>query len=177
MSAFDLEQCIGILERTPRVLRELLAGLPAEWTRKNEGSDTWSPYDVVGHLIHGEKTDWIQRAEIILSDASDRRFVPFDRLAQFRDAPTPSLDALIGEFSDRRRANLDRLRALHLTPADLDRTGIHPEFGTVTLRQLLSTWVVHDFDHLVQISRVMAKQLTVDVGPWVAYLRVVRETA
>jgi hypothetical protein len=175
VSAFDLDRCLEILDRTPRVLRELLASLPDAWTRRNEGGDTSSPYDVVGHLIHAEKTDWLQRAEIILSASPDKRFVPFDRLAQFGHAQGPSIETLIEEFGERRRANLERLRARRLTDADLDRTGIHPEFGAVTLRQLLSTWVVHDLDHLVQISRVMAKQLTGDVGPWVAYLRVVRE--
>lgn len=175
MTAFDLDHCVEILDRTPRVLRELLAGLPTDWTGQNEGADTWAPYDVIGHLVHGEKTDWIQRAEIILGASPDKRFVPFDRLAQFRDARGQSLETLLDEFAERRRANLERLRGWHLTDADLDRTGIHPEFGPVTLRQLLSTWVVHDLDHVVQISRVMAKRLKVDVGPWVAYLRVIRD--
>ena len=175
MTRFSLEQCVDILERTPQVVRELLAGLPADWTRSNEGGQTWSPYDVVGHLIHGEKTDWIPRAEIILGTDLDKRFKPFDRTAMFRESQGRSLEDLIEEFGDLRRASLERLQGLRLTDADLDRTGVHPEFGPVTLRQLLSTWAVHDLDHIVQISRVLAKQMTGDVGPWVAYLRVLRE--
>jgi hypothetical protein len=172
---FNLDQCVEILERTPQVVRELLAGLPAVWTRTNEGGQTWSPYDVVGHLIHGEKTDWIPRAEIMLGPGPDKRFTPFDRTAMFRESQGQSLEDLIEEFGELRRASLDRLQALRLTEADLDRTGVHPEFGSVTLRQLLATWVVHDLDHIVQISRVLARQMTAEVGPWVAYLRVLRE--
>jgi hypothetical protein len=175
VTEFRLDQCVEILERTPQVVRELLAGLPATWTRHNEGGQTWSPYDVVGHLIHGEKTDWIPRAEIILGPGPDKRFTPFDRTAQFRDSQDQSLEDLVEEFGELRRASLERLRSLRLTGADLERTGVHPEFGPVTLRQLLATWVVHDLDHIVQISRVMARQMRTDVGPWVAYLRVLRE--
>ncbi len=175
MTSFNLDQCLEILERTPEVVRELLAGLPANWTRTNEGGETWSPFDVIGHLIHGEKTDWIPRVEIILGSGPDKKFKPFDRTAMFRDSEGQSLEDLIEEFGEVRRASLERLQAMPLTDADLDRTGIHPEFGTVTLRQLLATWVVHDLDHIVQISRVMARQLTADVGPWIAYLRVLRE--
>ena len=175
MTRFNLDQCTEILERTPQVVRELLAGLPATWTRTNEGGQTWSPYDVVGHLIHGEKTDWIPRAEIILGPGPDRRFTPFDRTAMLRESHDRTLEDLVEEFGELRRASLDRLQGFRLTEADLDRTGIHPEFGPVTLRQLLSTWVVHDLNHIVQISRVMARQMTADVGPWVAYLRVLRE--
>jgi hypothetical protein len=175
VTEFRLDQCVEILERTPQVVRELLAGLPAVWTRTNEGGQTWSPYDVVGHLIHGEKTDWIPRAEIMLGPGPDKRFTPFDRTAMFRESQGQSLEDLIEEFGELRRASLDRLQALRLTEADLDRTGVHPEFGSVTLRQLLATWVVHDLDHIVQISRVLARQMTAEVGPWVAYLRVLRE--
>lgn len=175
MTRFNLDQCTEILERTPQVVRELLAGLPASWTRTNEGGQTWSPYDVVGHLIHGERTDWIPRAEIILGPGPDKRFTPFDRTAMLRASHDQTLEDLIEEFGDLRRASLERLEGFRLTEADLDRTGVHPEFGPVTLRQLLSTWVVHDLDHIVQISRVMARQMTADVGPWVAYLRVLRE--
>ncbi len=175
MTRFNLDQCTEILERTPQVVRELLAGLPAAWTRTNEGGQTWSPYNVVGHLIHGEKTDWIPRAEIILGPGPDRRFTPFDRTAMLRERRDQTLEDLIEEFGELRRASLDRLQGFRVTDADLDRTGVHPEFGPVTLRQLLSTWVAHDLDHIVQISRVMARQLTADVGPWVAYLRVLRE--
>ena len=175
MRAFRLDQCVEILERTPQVVRELLAGLPANWTRTNEGGETWSPYDVIGHLIHGEKTDWIPRAEIILGPGSDKRFTPFDRTAQSRESQGKSLEDLIEDFGELRRASLERLQGFRLTEKDLDRTGVHPEFGQVTLRQLLATWVVHDLDHIVQISRVMARQMREEVGPWIAYLRVVRE--
>ena len=175
MRAFSLDQCVEILERTPQVVRELLAGLPANWTRTNEGGETWSPYDVIGHLIHGEKTDWIPRAEIILGPGSDKRFTPFDRTAQTRESQGKSLEDLIEDFGELRRASLEQLQGFRLTEKDLDRTGVHPEFGEVTLRQLLATWVVHDLDHIVQISRVMARQMREEVGPWIAYLRVVRE--
>lgn len=172
---FDLNLSIAVLERTPVVLRSLLGGLSDDWTRATEGPDTWSPCDVVGHLIHGDRTDWIPRLDIILGDGPDRTFHPFDRFAQFRESEGKSLDRLLDEFAEVRAASLSALRARQLTDADLDRTGIHPTFGTVNARQLLSTWTVHDLDHLVQISRVMARQLHDEVGPWIAFLRVVRE--
>lgn len=172
---FDLEKAIAVLERTPGVLRTLLSGLPDDWTTGTEGPDTWSPYDVVGHLIHGERTDWITRLEIILGDGPDRTFAPFDRFAQFEESRGKSLAQLLDEFAGARAASLDRLRAFDLTEAHLDRTGVHPTFGTVTARQLLATWTVHDLDHVMQISRVMAKQLGPEVGPWVEFLRIVRD--
>jgi len=171
---FDVGASIALLERTPSVLRALLSGLPDVWTTPNEGPDTWSPYDVVGHLIHGERVDWMTRLGIILSDGPDRTFEPFDRFAQFRESQGKSLQTLLDEFAELRAANLQHLRSLRLTEADLDRTGIHPKFGTVTARQLLSTWTAHDLDHVMQISRVMAHQLSSEVGPWVEYLRIVR---
>ena len=171
---FDLEKCVDVLQRTPAVLDALLAGLSEDWTAHNEGPDTWSPYDVVGHLIHGERTDWMARLEIILSDGPDKRFAPFDRFAQFEESRGRTLADLLREFREVRAANLARLRALQLQPADLDRTGVHPRFGEVTLRQLLATWTVHDLDHLMQISRVMAKQIGVETGPWIEYLRILR---
>lgn len=174
---FDLDTSIALLERTPGVLRTLLSGLPDPWIIGTEGPDTWSPYDVVGHLIHGERTDWMARLDIILGDGPDKRFVPFDRFAQFHESRGKSLGMLLDEFAAVRAGNLARLRALNLTEADLDRTGTHPKFGRVTARQLLSTWTVHDLDHLMQISRVMAVQLREEVGPWIEYLRVVREPA
>ena len=175
VDALDVDRCVEILERTPRVVRALLAGLPAEWTRGTEGPETWSPYDVVGHLVHGERTDWIARAEIILGPGPDKRFRPFDRTAQFRESAGRPLDALLDEFDAARRASLTRLREMAPTEADLDRSGIHPAFGPVTLRQLLAAWVAHDLDHLVQISRVMARQVTAEAGPWREYLRVLRD--
>jgi hypothetical protein len=172
---FDLNACLEVLDRTPGVLERMLGGLSDEWTTANEGPDTWSPYDVVGHLIHGERTDWMARMDIILSDGPDRTFVPFDRFAQFEESRGKSLTALLAEFAAVRAANVARVRARRLTGAELDRTGTHPTFGTVTLRQLLATWTAHDFDHLVQISRVMAQQVGPHIGPWVEYIRVVRE--
>ena len=171
---FDLNSSLALLERTPGVLEALLGGLPADWTHQNEGPDTWSPYDVLGHLIHGERTDWMARMDIILRDGGDRRFVPFDRFAQFRESEGKSLGELLREFREVRTANVAYVRSRKLDDHALDKTGIHPTFGEVTLRQLLSTWTVHDLDHLMQISRVMGKQLKEDVGPWVEYLRVAR---
>lgn len=172
--AFDLERSIRILARTPAVLDTLLRDLPPEWTHVNEGPDTWSPYDVIGHLIHGERTDWIVRAGVILGDAADKTFVPFDRFAQFSMDQTEPIESRLATFAALRESNLKALTALELTDRDLDKMGEHPALGRVTLRQLLSTWVAHDLDHVVQISRVMAKQLTDDVGPWVEYIRVLR---
>ncbi len=169
---FTLELGLQILERTPAVLRTWLDGLSSAWTDATEGPDTWSPYDVIGHLIHGERTDWMARVMVIMNGGGT--FNKFDRFAQFEESKGKSLADLLDEFAGARRESLAQLRALNLTEADLDRTGTHPSFGTVTLRQLLSTWVAHDLDHLMQISRVMGKQLKDDIGPWVEYLRVAR---
>ena len=169
---FTVSLAVEVLERTPEVLRTLLSGLSPAWTTATEGPDTWSPYDVVGHLIHGERTDWITRAEIIR--AGGGTFQTFDRFAQFRESEGKTIGQLLDEFAGVRRENLVRVRSWALTEADLDRTGTHPKFGTVTMRQLLATWVAHDLDHLMQISRVMGRQLSTDVGPWTEYLRVVR---
>ena len=171
---FDLEQAIAILERTPRTLRAMLDELPREWTESNEGADTWSPYDVVGHLIHGEKTDWIPRARIILEHGEARPFTPFDRVAMKDASRGKSFGTLLDDFEAAREGSVRALRGLKLKPADLVRTGTHPELGQVTLAQLLATWVAHDLDHIVQIARTMAKQYANEVGPWSAYLRVVR---
>ena len=171
---FDLTNGVAVLERTPATLRSLLTGLSASWTDATEGPDTWSPYVVVGHLIHGERTDWIPRAEIILSQGDDRRFTPYDRLAQFRESQGKTLAELLDEFADLRARNLATLRGWHLTDAQLALTGVHPEFGDVTLRQLLACWVAHDLGHIVQVARVMAKQYRGAVGPWTAYLSVMK---
>ena len=170
---FTIDRGLEILERTPGVLRALLSGLSPEWLSAKEGPDTWNPYDVVGHLIHGERTDWMARANIILRGGGT--FAVFDRFAQFRESEGKSLGQLLDDFDAARRANLNTLRTLALTDADLEKTGTHPKFGTVTLRQLLSTWVAHDLDHLMQISRVMGKQLRDDAGPWVEYMRILQE--
>jgi uncharacterized damage-inducible protein DinB len=160
----------AVLERTPATLRSLLGGLPAEWTTASEGPDTWSPYDILGHLIHGERTDWMQRARIILDRGPSRRFTPFDRFAQFQESQGKPLGDLLDEFASLRAANLAVLADWHLTGAELDLTGEHQDFGTVTLRQLLATWVAHDLNHLAQMARVMARQYRDAVGPWRAYL-------
>jgi hypothetical protein len=175
MMPFDLQSAIVVLERTPSALSALLGGLPDEWTRATEGPNTWSPYDVVGHLIHGERTDWIPRARIILDHGATRPFEPFDRAAMFRESAGKSLSGLLAEFAELRRANLETLNGRGLTDRELELEGRHPELGSVTLRQLLATWVVHDLGHIAQISRVMAKQYSAEVGPWRAYLTVIND--
>ncbi|MFI5071172.1 MAG: DinB family protein [Terriglobales bacterium] len=167
-----LSEAMQILERGPGTVDQMLRGLPDEWVRATEGGDTWSCYDVVGHLIHGEVTDWLPRARIILEHGESRTFEPFDRLAQLKEDRTQPLERLLDRFKKLREQNLTALRGMHLSSDDLSRTGTHPELGTVTLRQLLSTWGVHDLTHISQISRVLAKQYEAEVGPWKAYLGV-----
>ena len=167
---FKLDKAIELLERTPGVIEVLLTGLSPEWIMNNEGNDTWSPYDIIGHLIHGEKTDWIVRMEIIISDNEDKRFQPFDRFAQFEQSKGKTLQQLIDEFKELRKQNIAVLISKNFNESTLNKTGIHPAFGIVTLSQLLSTWVVHDLSHIAQIARVMAKQYKTEVGPWQAYL-------
>ena len=169
---FDFADGVAVLERTPAVLRALLTGLPATWTDADEGPDTWSPFTVVGHLLHGERTDWLPRIRIILAQGEQRQFAPFDRFAQFEESRGKSLHTLLDEFAAARRDNLDAVRSLGITDAQLDLTGEHPALGTVTLRNLLSTWVAHDLGHVVQIGRAMAVQYREEVGPWRAYLSV-----
>lgn len=169
---FELATGVPVLERTPRALRELLGGLPENWTTPNEGPETWSAFDVVGHLIHGEKTDWIPRARLILDSGRQIPFTPFDRFAQFRASEGKTLAALLDEFAVARAKSLTTLRSWNLTESQLSLEGEHPEFGAVTLRQLLATWVAHDLGHLVQIGRVMAKQYRDAIGPWATYLSV-----
>ena len=166
----DLAHIIPVLERTPATLRAMLGGLSSAWTDPNEGPGSWSPRDVVGHLIHGERTDWIPRARIILAQGKNRRFAPFDREAMLRDDAGASLEGLLDEFARLRLENLAILQAWHLVPAQLSLTGEHPEFGSVTLAQLLATWVTHDLSHIAQVARVMARQQRDAVGPWRAYL-------
>jgi hypothetical protein len=169
---FELVQAGEILERTPSVLNSMLHGLDASWTDANEGADTWSPYVIVGHLIHGERTDWIPRAELILAQGSNRKFTPYDRFAQFHESQGKSLGDLLDEFARLRAENLKTVRSWNLTDAQLALEGEHPEFGAVTLSQLLSTWVAHDLGHIAQVARVMAKQYRDAVGPWREYLPV-----
>jgi GNAT superfamily N-acetyltransferase len=169
-----LEQTVALLARTPRTLDVLLRDLPAEWTRTNEGDGTWSVYDIVGHLAHGERTEWMARAKMILEFGETRTFDRFDRLAQERESQGRTLGQLLDEFAHLRSKNLETLRALNLLPDDLERRGRHPVFGTVTLGQLLATWAAHDMTHLHQISRVMAHQYREAVGPWSVYLGVLQ---
>jgi hypothetical protein len=151
----------------------MLADLPAAWTERDEGPETWSPFVILGHLIHGERTDWIPRARIILDQGANRRFTPYDRFAQFRESAGKSVAALLDELEDLRKGNLTTLRGWQLTDDQLSLTGEHPEFGAVTLRQLLATWVAHDLGHIAQVARVMAKQYRDAIGPWRAYLPIV----
>ena len=167
---FDIAQSIAVLERTPSTLRAMLAGLGPEWLEATEGPETWSPYIIVGHLIHAERTDWIPRAQLILAQGTNRRFTPFDRFAQFRESEGRPMAELLDEFARLRSETLATLKGWRLTDARLALEGEHPEFGAVTLRQLLSTWVAHDLGHIAQIARVMAKQYRGAVGPWRAYL-------
>ncbi len=171
---FSFATAIPILRRTPEVLDRLLRDLPPDWVSGTEGPETWSPFDVVGHLIHGERTDWVPRVEHLLAHGEAVPFPPFDRFAQFEASRGKRLPELLDTFRAQRTESLARLAALGLTDRDLDRTGTHPEFGRVTLRQHLATWVAHDLDHIVQIARVMGRQYADAVGPWSRYLRVVR---
>jgi DinB superfamily len=170
MIPYQLTESIGILSRTPLVLESLLQDMPIVWAFNNEGKDTFSPYDVVGHLIHGEKTDWMTRMEIILSDRLDKTFESYDRFAQFKDSKGKTLNQLLIDFKTLRQHNLAMLKSKNLQEKDLLKTGIHPSFGVVTLQQLLATWTVHDLSHIAQITRVMCKQYKEEVGPWKNYL-------
>jgi hypothetical protein len=169
---FQLDQAREILRRTPSTLKALLSDLPDEWVLSSDSPDSWSPFDVVGHLIHGEEADWIPRAKIILEYGESRAFEPFDRFAMFERSRGKSLGDLLATFERLRAGNLRELDGMTLTPEALGRRGRHPELGVVTLGQLLSTWVVHDLSHVGQIVRVMAKQYGDAVGAWRAYLPV-----
>jgi hypothetical protein len=169
---FQIEKAVPLLASTPPTLRALLGGLDAEWTDSEGTSEGWAPFDVVGHLIHGEETDWIPRARIILSQAEDRTFEPFDRFAHFERSKGKTLAALLDEFEYLRNANLETLSSWELTNAELDLQGVHPELGSVTLRQLLATWVVHDLTHIRQVATVMARRYAGEVGPWKEYLSI-----
>ncbi len=177
MSAvFSVEEAVPVLTRTPAVLRTLLADLPEPWISATEGEGTWSPFDVVGHLIHGERTDWIPRAERIMRDGESVPFSPFDRFAMFEASRGRTLTELLDTFAELRAANLVRLRELVTTSADLGRRGRHPELGSVTLGQHLATWVAHDLSHISQIVRVMARRYATAVGPWREYLPLLGRT-
>jgi DinB family protein len=169
---FELTDAIAVLTRTPATLKSLLRDLPDSWLTQNEGPETWTPYDIVGHLIHGEETDWIPRATIILEHGEARPFDSFDRMAMFEESKGKTIGELLDTFARLRADNLRELQSMNLTPVKLEKRGRHPELGTVTLSQLLSTWVVHDLGHLRQVVRVMAKQYGAEVGPWRAYLAI-----
>ena len=170
----SIVKSIEILERTPGALLQMVDGVSEDWTSVNEGEGTWSVYDVIGHLIHAERTDWITRMELILSDIPNKTFHPFDRFAQFQNSKGKSLKQLLIEFQEIRGLNIEKLKRMDITTNRLIATGIHPAFGEVTLSQLLATWVVHDLNHIAQISRVMAKQYLAAVGPWKEYLGILK---
>jgi hypothetical protein len=172
---FSLDAVEDLLSRTPGALQALLAGLDEPWARASEGPDTFTPFDVVGHLIDGEETDWVPRARIILARDGNNRFEPYDRFRHLTRNVGRTLDELLEEFARLRAGNLATLRGWHLTAAELDLPGIHPSFGPVTLRQLMAAWVVHDLGHLAQAERVIAKQYRQDVGPWVPFLPVLTD--
>ncbi len=172
---FNLNQAVEILTRTPNVLNSLLRGLSSEWTENNEGEQTWSPFDVLGHLIHGERTDWMPRVKIILQSGEAEPFDPFDRFAQFEESRGKSLEELLAIFTELRAQNLATLASLNIAAEDLDRRGTHPALGAVRLEELLATWVAHDLSHLTQITRTMAKQYREAVGPWAEYLSVLKD--
>ncbi len=172
--SLSLVDSIALLERTPASLNALLRDLPATWTHRNEGGNSWTAYDIVGHLAYGEKADWLPRVKMILEHGENRTFVPFDREGQNRESQGRPLPDLLDEFARQRAANLDQLRGMNLTPQDLQRRGTHPVFGSVTMSELLATWVAHDLTHLHQLSRVLAYQYRDAVGPWTVFLGVLK---
>jgi hypothetical protein len=174
MMEHNLDHTIALLTRTPGSLNALLRDLPDTWTLRNEGEDTWSAFDVVGHLIHGERTDWLPRARMVLQFGEAQAFAPFDRWGQVRECQAKSLEQLLDEFAHLRSESLGELRALNLRQEDLELRGRHPALGVVTLSQLLATWAAHDLTHLHQISRIMAHQYRETVGPWSEYLGVLQ---
>ncbi len=172
---YSVTDALAVLQRTPRVLQAMLSGLPGNWIEASEGPGTWTPFDVLGHLIHGEKTDWIPRVRLVLEHGASRTFEPFDMHAQERDSMGKSISQLLDEFERLRAANVEALAGFGLTPDDLEREGMHPKLGRVTLRQHLATWVAHDLGHISQIARVMAKQYKDETGPWSPSLGVLHD--
>lgn len=166
---FTLEKSIDILQRTPSVLELLLKDVSSDWALNNEGKDTFSPFDVLGHLIHGEKTDWIPRMEIILSNSPNKTFQPYDRFAQVEESKGKTMNQLLIEFKTLRQQNITLLQSKNISESDLAKIGVHPALGKVTLHHLLATWPVHDLGHIAQITRVMSKHYKQDVGPWLEY--------
>jgi hypothetical protein len=170
---YSMERSIEVLERTPEVLKALLSGLHEDWTQNNEGPDTFSPFDVVGHLIHGEKTDWRPRINRILEHGQEKAFDPYDRFAQYTESKGKTLAQLLDEFDALRSQNMEWFRSLSLNETDFEKKGMHPVLGNVTLRNLLATWVIHDLTHIAQIARVMAKQYKDEMGPWQQFFRII----
>jgi DinB superfamily len=168
---YDLNKSIEVLERTPTVLKALLNGISDDWTMNNEGPETFSPYDVAGHLIHAEKTNWPERIHMILAYGTTKTFEDFDRFAMYENSKGKSITQLLEEFEVLRKNNIQWFRELKLKESDLDKMGLHPKLGEVKLRQLLSSWVVHDLSHIAQIARIMAKQYKKDVGQWKDFFR------
>ncbi len=171
MKEFSIDKALEVLRQTPTTLSNFLENLSDDWIYVNEGPETWSAYDIIGHLIHGEKTDWIPRLNKILKE-TNKNFESFDRFAQFENSKGKSLLTLLTEFNNLRIQNLEYLISLNLTDSDLEQRGIHPEFGQVSAKQLLATWVTHDLGHIAQIARVLAKQYKNEVGPWTAYISI-----
>ena len=171
---FELSKTIEILERTPQVLKSMLMGLSEDWTTNNEGVNTWSPYDIVGHLILGEQTDWVIRTQIILGKKENRNFEPFDMTSHVENSKAETLDELLIQFEQLRINNIATLKSLNISDNDLNLEGVHPEFGNVNLSDLLATWTVHDLGHIAQVARVMSKQYQQEVGPWKAYLGILK---
>lgn len=172
---YNVDKALEILKRTPKILKVYLENLSDEWIFCDEGENTWSAFDVVGHLIHGEKTDWIPRLKIVLNDSESKTFEPYDRFAQFEESKGKTLKQLLEEFSILRNQNLSFLKSLHISKEDFTKKAIHPSLGEVTLKNLLATWVTHDLGHIAQISRVMAKQNKNEVGPWIAYISILNK--
>lgn len=168
---YSFEKSLEILERTPFVFEQLLRGVHDDWINTNEGPGTFSPFDVLGHLIHGERTDWPTRIQCILEHGESKTFEPYDRFAMYKESKGKNIDQLLDEFKIIRRQNLSWFRSLGLKDADLGRKGSHPNLGIVTLEQILSTWPIHDLTHIAQVSRVMAKQYKENMGPWLQYFR------
>ena len=171
---FQIEKTIEILSQTPETVKSLLGNLSEEWTKNDENSEKWSPFDIVGHLIHGEETDWIPRAEIILAQGDNLTFESFDRFAQFENSKGKTLNDLLEEFARLRKENLEKLRGMNLTEEKLKLKGMHPELGEVTLEQLLATWAVHDLNHIKQIAAVLAEKYAENVGAWKNYLSILQ---
>lgn len=171
---FSISNSITLLERTPGVLKTLLLNLSDEWIHQNEGPQTFSPFDVLGHLIHGERTDWAVRAKIILKDGLKTPFTPYDRFAQYTESKGKTMNQLLDEFEQVRKENLQWLKSINLSVTDLEREGMHPALGKVTLQNLLAAWVAHDLTHIAQITRVLAKQYKDEMGPWTQYFRILQ---